>query len=69
MFRAKMLLHTFSLQLAKTLSQRHLRLLLTFGEEQTTIPTFGSYFFEVVPQKFWNQISDIVRLLCYRKLA
>lgn len=42
----------------------------TFGEEHTTIPTFGSYFFDVVPQKFWNQISDIVRLLCHhRKLT
>lgn len=61
MFRVKILLHTYIYFVSQSLRKK--KDPLTFGEEHTTIPTFGSYFFDVVPQKFWNQISDIVRLL------
>lgn len=65
MFRVKILLHTcisIPAQLVKVLALSR-AYIHTFGDEHTTIPTFGSYFFDVVPQKFWNQMSDIVRLL------
>jgi hypothetical protein len=37
---------------------------LTFGLEQTIVPTSGSRLPDVVPRKFLKWMSEIVRLLC-----
>ena len=41
----------------------------TLGLEQTTVPTLGVYLLLVVPQKFLNKMSVILREDCFRHVS